>query len=51
MELNSDAEVLGCSVAFGCALELSCGADVVGATVVIELFSDPDVVGCPVAFC
>ena len=41
---------MGCSVAFGCTLEVSCDAEVVGATVAIELLSGPEVVGCSVAF-
>ena len=46
----SDPKVVDFSVAFGCALELSCSANGVGATAVMELFSDPEVLACLIAF-
>ena len=41
---------MGSSVAFGCTLEVSCDAKVVGTTIVMELLRDPEVLGCLVAF-
>ena len=37
---------MGCLVAVGCTLEVPCDAEVVGATVLTELFRDPEVLGC-----